>query len=139
LLTELRGHSGAGVTCVRFHEEGRILATGGLDNTARIWDITNARELKRLVPDCVECCVYSVAFSAADEILATTGPCGVITLWDYENGQKLKSLHLKDEFIECLEFSRDGKSLAATTDDELIYVIGVPSNFAHHPKGAGRR
>jgi WD40 repeat protein len=138
LLTELRGPSGAGVTCVRFHEEGRILATGGLDNTARIWDITNARELKRLVPDCVECCVYSVAFSAADEILATTGPCGVITLWDYETGQKLKSLHLKDEFIECLEFSRDGKSLAATTEDELIYVIGVPSKFAHHPKEAGR-
>jgi WD40 repeat protein len=139
LLAELRGHSRDGVTCVRFHKEGRILATGGLDNTVRIWDIGSARELRRLVPDCIECAVYSVAFSPANEILATTGPCGVITFWNYENRKKLKSLHLKDEFIECLEFSRDGRSLAATTDDELIDVIDMPTGIALHPREAKRR
>jgi WD40 repeat protein len=133
LRSELRGHSGAGVSCVRFHRDGRILATGGLDNTARIWDISTSREQKCLIPDCEECVIYAVAFSPVAEVSATTGACGVITLWNHESGQRLRSLRLRNEFLECLEFSSDGKFLAASSGDELIYVIGIPSQLMRRP------
>ena len=43
-LLTLKGHSG-GVDSVAFSPDGRRVATGGVDHTAKVWETTNGTEL----------------------------------------------------------------------------------------------
>jgi WD40 repeat protein len=64
----LTGHSGA-VSGVSFSPDGKYLATGSWDNTAKVWDVESGDEILTLTGHRDE--VSSVSFSPDGKYLAT--------------------------------------------------------------------
>ena len=66
---------------VAFSPDGKILATGGDEITARLWNMTTRRPIGgSLAVDQDE--IYSVTFSPDGKTLATAGGNGTVRLWN---------------------------------------------------------
>jgi len=122
MRAEIRGHVGV-VFRVRFHRDGKLLATCGIDGTVRIWDLIAYRQIRCFTTRLDA--VYDVDFSPAGSILAATGCCGKILLWNHETSERLKVLRFDGEFFSCLTFSPDGRVLGAGTSNELVFIVNM--------------
>jgi WD40 repeat protein len=134
----LEGHAGM-VMCAAFTSDGKTLATGSTDGTAKLWDAATWKELRSL--DHPSERVVHVALSADGAILATGCDSGTVRLWDVGAGTekaKLKGVPgVRGSGVLSLAFSRDGKTLAAGNfRDNSVSVWDVASGEAR-PKLTG--
>ena len=67
-LRKFTNHTGS-VLSVEFSPDGRTLATGSEDDTARLWDVQSGKEIKTLTGNYGS--IYSVAFSPDGTRIAT--------------------------------------------------------------------
>jgi WD40 repeat protein len=81
----LKGHTG-GVRCIALTSEGRLLASGGYDETVRLWDVPHAQLLAAFPGHTGG--VRGVALSAHGELLASGSFDGTIRLWDAPVGER---------------------------------------------------
>jgi WD40 repeat protein len=120
----LRGHTNQ-VKAVAFRPDGRWLASGSDDGTARVWDVPTGRQV-RLFPgqprpgaSPAVHSIHSVAFGPDGKLLAT-GSGGVIDLWDLTEDRPgpptpARTLYAGGwAWVAGLAFSPDGHRLAAT-------------------------
>jgi WD40 repeat protein len=112
-ICSFKGHR-TGINAMAFSPDGRRLATGGKDGTAKLWDLESRQAEGRsaqpvpgrtfrghIAP------LRSVAFSPNGEALATASFDGTVKVWD--TGRPQETPALKDYFLP--EFSPDGKVL----------------------------
>jgi len=78
------------VRVVAFSPNRNIVASGGHDQTVRLWDVSTGLCLKTLRGH--SDWVYSVVFSPDGSLIASGGIDGKINLWNVETGQCLKTL-----------------------------------------------
>ncbi|HJQ26435.1 MAG TPA: protein kinase [Blastocatellia bacterium] len=108
------------VWSVALSPDGRLLASGGEDNTARIWDAVTGRELHRLIGH--EQWVFAVAFSPDGKRLATASGDHTAKLWDVETGAEVFTLVGHTQRVNAVVFSPDGKRLFTASHDATVKI-----------------
>ena len=133
----LEGHAGA-VLSVCFSRDDRELASGGVDETIRLWDVKQARA--RLVIGGLSTCVQALAFSPDGLSLGWSGRNdGLVCLRDATTGAEMVRFVGHSAMVRGLAFAPDGRSLATGGDDRSIKLWDVPGSEPSLSVSAKRR
>ncbi|MGH8533542.1 MAG: NACHT and WD repeat domain-containing protein, partial [Gammaproteobacteria bacterium] len=119
LLPIVRVTHEATVGAVAFSHDGRYLATGSNDNTARVVDVTTGKELIRVAH---EATVGAVAFSPDGRYLATASEDNTARVVDVTTGKELSRV-THEGAVVALAFSPDGRYLATGSGDNTARVV----------------
>jgi hypothetical protein len=117
-VATLAGHAQAvpGVG-VAFSPDGKTLATGGDEETVRLWEMPGGR--LRAVLRGHKGYVGPIAFSPCGKVVASGGASPgdyTVRLWDAETGKPLAVWSGHSRYLKGLAFSPDGRLLAAGVD-----------------------
>ena len=116
------GHTGA-VMSVAFSPDGKTLASGGWDNTIKLWDIA-AGTLARTLTGHTDS-VRSVAFTPDGKALASASDDHTVKLWDTATGRELAGLYAlgDDDWAVVTPEGRFDASPGGLT--QMHYVVGL--------------
>ena len=104
-LRRFMGHTAA-VLCVAISPDGRIAASGGADNTIRIWDVQSAKTIHTFVGHTGE--VRAIDFSPRGDFLISVSSDRTARLWDVLDKKAIwKGAKHSDEYHD-VAFSRNG-------------------------------
>jgi WD40 repeat protein len=138
-LQELRGHSNF-VYAVAFSPDGKFLATGSADHTAKIWQVDSGKELGTFggsKQDDNDIEVRSVCFSPDGQRLATAGTDGAVRIWNaaMRSSLVLGGIPLLKVFtnftsapgtrrpaLNSVAFSPNSDMVAAGSDDGTVQI-----------------
>ena len=129
----LRGHTGT-VTLVRFSPDGELVATGSLDQRARVWDAHTGEPLAVLPAH--EGAVKALTFSPDGRLLVTAASDGKSNVWRMQRLRAVAQvgtaarrspsfvamLPPHKEGITTAAFSPDSKHIVTTSDDGAVVV-----------------
>ncbi|TVS19216.1 MAG: hypothetical protein EA424_09135 [Planctomycetaceae bacterium] len=119
LRSTLTGHTSS-VFSLAFSRDGQWLASGGFDQTVRLWSVPDGAEKATL--DGHTGAVRSVAFSPDGRRLASAGSDATVRLWDVKTARPIAALEGHDEAVCAVAFSPDGQLLASGSEDRTIRV-----------------
>ncbi len=141
LLHRLEGHQG-GVRDLEFNPTGRVLASGGVDGTLRLWHLTADGRVEPQVLGQIGDIIPALCFDAEGARIATAGMDGGIRIWDVDRpGQAGRLLARRPVEFNTLEFAPDGKAVVAASNDKRIQAwstdTGKPLFPAIHLPDAG--
>jgi WD40 repeat protein len=109
------GHSSM-VYSVACSPDGKLIASGDVDSSVKIWDTEKGIELRTLRGhrDSVSC----VAFSPDGSLLASTADDLTICFWNPNDGQLIRTIGTEFE-TSYIAFSPDGSQLVSAARDRL--------------------
>jgi WD40 repeat protein len=107
------------ILCAAFSADGRTVATGGVDQTAQVWDTETGQPITP--PLANENTVTRLAFSPDGRRLATVGGARA-RVWSARSGDPALFVLRHDAAITSLAFSPDGKQLLSASDDTTARV-----------------
>lgn len=113
----------AEVKAIAFSPDGKLLATSGTDFWY-IWDVEKRQQLfkGKTLP-------YGLAFSPDGKTLATANNDGTIELWDVATGNETRHIDVKNNVIESICYSSDGKLLVVGGYQSLPQTTGLEASF----------
>ncbi len=114
------GHTDA-IWDFTFSPDGKLIASGSEDRTARIWDAASGALLATCQGHLSK--IVSTAFSADGSRLVTASTDATVRQWDIKTGQEIEppfDRHASDVFSAA--YSPDGKLIASAGDDHTIRV-----------------
>lgn len=114
---DLRLGHGSVVNTVALSPDERIVATGGADQTIKLWWVATGALWRTLEGHGGG--VSSVAFSPDGALLASASVDKTIRLWRVRGGVPLRTLEGHQLPVRALAFSPDGKLLISHGDDGL--------------------
>lgn len=121
---QLRGHE-QGIWCVTYSRDGRYLATGSNDWSARIWNADNGTLHKKLSGH--GHLVKTVAFSPDNQTLATGSADNMARIWDVGTGNSRRTFTGHSGEVHSVAFDPEGKRLITGSADRTVRVWEVAS------------
>jgi WD40 repeat protein len=120
------------VQSLAFSSTGEMLATGGTDESIKLWDLQTLHA-KAARFDGQMGAVWSLAFSPDEKLLASGSRDMPINLWDLKHVQPGTTItNLNSEKIGNFTFSPDGRVMAAGCKDDCVRVWDVATMSEIH-------
>lgn len=91
----LRGHKRM-VISLCFSNDGKYLATGGLDGQAIVWNVETGDSVVVVKFPDEKNAIYSVDISADNKFLATADWGGLVVIWDIATGKRVRAISPHD-------------------------------------------
>ncbi|RCR67593.1 caspase family protein [Larkinella punicea] len=110
----LAGHVGQ-IRTITYHPNGEWLASGGYDNTVKLWDVKTGRVLNTFTGHAGT--VFASKFSASGKLLVSSAHDHTVKIWDVQTGKLIRTITttgFEEEFFEIVN------------DDRLI-AINLPN------------
>jgi WD40 repeat protein len=106
------------VWSVAFSPDGKTLASASGDNTIKLWNLQNQKNIKTLTGH--SRLVRSIAWSRDRKTLASASNDKTIKLWNLQTGKPIATLTGHSNEVSSVAFSPDGKTLASASGDKTI-------------------
>ncbi len=117
---------GRSPVAVAFSPDGKILASGCLDTTIKLWDVSSGKNTTTLRGHTNE--VWAVAFSSDGKTIASGSCDGTIKLWAVTTGTNTATLVVdRSCAVTSVAFSPDDKTLASGSGYSPIELWNVTS------------
>lgn len=122
-------------SAVAFSADGTLLATGGFDATARVWDLATGRETHRLEH---ENQVTAVGFAPEPNRLVTASaythgrPDTNCRVWDLSTAQVVSRIVFDGSASSSVAFHPDGGTVATSSTDRTARVWDLGSGEERH-------
>jgi WD40 repeat protein len=104
------------VMSVSLSGDGKWLATGAFDNTARLWDVATGKELRSFRGHIGAVC--AVALSRDGKWLVTGSVDKTARLWDVATGKEVRAFQGHLKAVTATWLSGDSKWLVTASDDK---------------------
>lgn len=114
--TQFKGHKDQ-VFGIAFSPDGKVVVTGSLDRTIKLWDAGTGKEIKTLAGHNDQ--VLAVAVSPNGQLLASGSSDRTVKLWSMPSDDPTHVFAHADE-VNALALSPDGKLLAGAAKDGTI-------------------
>ncbi len=123
--------------CLAFSRDGKLLAAGNSDMTARLWDTATGREVARFHGNQLGE-VQRVALSVDGNTLATLDADGAVRFWDAQSGKQLRVAEERfknpgDDRGAAFAFSPDGRVLYVRVGGSLRAITAADGKSATPP------
>lgn len=121
-LKTLQGHR-AWIWSVAWSPDGQLLASGGDDQTLRLWDWRNGQCLRSLQGYTTQ--VFAMAWNAQRQILTSGAQNCTVKFWDVDTSQCIKTAYGHTSWVYSVDWSPDGQQLASSSSDRTVKLWDV--------------
>ncbi|BCL39606.1 CHAT domain-containing protein [Nostoc sp. MS1] len=110
------------VNALIFSPDGKMLATGGVNKTVKLWNIDGTLYNTFLGHDDA---IWGLSFSPDGRIIASASNDNTVKLWQkdsQQNGTLLTTFIGHQSSVRSVAFSHDGKTIASASDDGIVKI-----------------